>query len=230
MIRIRTLLTGVAVAALAACAPKGPAKLDLASKEQKVSYSIGLQMGKGLKEQGVDIQADAFVQGVKDANGGKPLLTDAQVREVLTALQGEIMSKGRAKDSAAAVDNEKAGEAFLAANKTKEGVKTTPSGLQYKVITPGSGPKPNAQSTVTVNYRGTSIEGKEFDKSPDGKPVTFSLTRVIPGWTEALQLMSVGSKYEFYIPGKLGYGEQGSPPAIGPNETLIFQVEMVAVK
>jgi FKBP-type peptidyl-prolyl cis-trans isomerase len=224
------LLTGAAVAAFAACAPKTSGKPDLTSKEQKVSYSIGLQMGKGLKEQGVDIKTDAFVQGVKDANGGKPLLTDAQVHEVLTALQGEMMAKARTKDSAAAVDNAKAGEAFLAANKSKEGVQTTPSGLQYKVIKAGTGAKPTAASTVTVNYRGTTIDGKEFDKSQEGQPVTFPLHRVIPGWTEGLQLMTPGSKYEFYIPAKLAYGEQGSPPAIGPNSTLVFQVELVSVK
>lgn len=228
---MRRLLAGVAAVALVACGPKGQAKKELTSQGDKVSYIIGLQMGKNLKQQGVEVTPDLFVQGLRDAqSGAKPMLTDSVMTAIMTSFQMEMMTKAHSKDSAAASKNQADGETFLAANKSKEGVKTTASGLQYKVLKEGAGPKPTVNSTVTVNYRGTLIDGTEFDKSKDGEPISFPLKGVIPGWTEAVQLMNTGSKYEFFIPSNLAYGERGSPPVIGPNATLIFEVELVSFK
>lgn len=204
---------------------KPPQLKDL---KDKVSYSIGLDLGFNFKKQNLELNPDALLAGVKDALSGKqPLLNENEVKETMTALTKEIEDKQKAL----AVQNVKDGEKFLAENKKKEGVKTTASGLQYKVIKEGTGPKPKLTDAVVANYRGTLINGTEFDSSyKRGQPATFPLTGVIKGWTEALQLMKVGSKYQLFIPPNLAYGDRGMGPGLGPNSTLIFEVELVGIQ
>jgi len=197
-------------------------KLVLKNLKEKVSYSIGLNMGSNMKRQSVDIDLNIFAKGIQDGLvGAKPLLTDQEIQETMVAFQKEMMEKYK-----------KQGEGFLAENKKKEGVKTLTDGLQYKVIKAGTGKKPKADDTVTVNYRGTLIDGTEFDSSyKRGQPATFAVSGgVIKGWTEALQLMEEGAKWELFIPSDLAYGERGRPGVIGPNATLIFEVELVSIK
>jgi FKBP-type peptidyl-prolyl cis-trans isomerase len=224
-----TLLAGVL--AMAACnqqnSPSGAAKL--ATRTDSVSYIIGVQMGKSLKEQSVPVTPDALFNGFRDGQaGGTPRIADAQAQATMTAFRDEMLEKQRAKDSASGGVNEKAGADFLAANKSKPGVMSTASGLQYMVVKAGTGPK--ATDVVTVHYKGTLLNGEAFDSSYGHAPVSFPLNGVIPGWGEAVQLMPVGSKYKFWIPGNLAYGMAGSPPKIGPNETLEFDVELIAIK
>jgi FKBP-type peptidyl-prolyl cis-trans isomerase len=178
------------------------------------------------------VKPDVIFRGMQAGfTGGASPMADSTMQAVMMAFQVRMMGIQHQKDSAAALDNTKNGDAFLASNKAKDGVKTTPSGLQYKVIKEGSGPHPIATSTVTVHYKGTLLDGKKFDSSYDrGQPATFQLNQVIPGWTEGVQLMSAGAKYQFWIPGNLAYGPQGSPPNIGPNATLVFEVELLAIK
>ena len=212
--------------ALTASGENKPSQLkDL---KDKVSYSIGLDLGFNFKKQNLELNPDALLAGVKDALGGKqPLLNENEVKETMTALTKEIENKQKAL----AEQNVKDGEKFLAENKKKEGVKTTASGLQYKVIKEGTGPKPKLTDAVVANYRGTLINGTEFDSSyKRGQPATFPLTGVIKGWTEALQLMKVGSKYQLFIPPNLAYGDRAMGPALGPNSTLIFEVELVGIQ
>lgn len=202
-------------------------KPQLKDQKDKSSYAIGLNIGLNFNKQKIAINPDVFVAGVKDGLAGKPQMTEAEVRETMTNLEKDM--EGRQKD--AAQKNAKDGEKFLAENKKKEGVKTTASGLQYKVIKEGTGAQPKATDTVTVNYRGTLIDGTEFDSSyKRGQPATFPLNAVIKGWTEGLQLMKVGSKYQIFIPASLGYGERGAGADIGPNSTLIFEVELMDTK
>ena len=199
----------------------------LKDTKDKVSYSIGLNIGFNLKKQNVSINPDTFALGVKDALAGKPQMTEEQVKETMTAFEKEMIDKQKA----AGVKNGADGEKFLAENKKKEGVKTTASGLQYKVIKEGTGAQPKETDTVVANYRGTLIDGTEFDSSyKRGQPATFPVTGVIKGWTEALQMMKVGSKYQLFIPASLAYGEQAMGADIGPNSTLIFEVELMDVK
>jgi len=199
----------------------------LKDSKDKVSYSIGLNIGFNLKKQNVSINPDTFVLGLKDALAGKPQMTDEQVKETMTAFEKEMIDKQKA----AGVKNGADGEKFLAENKKKEGVKTTASGLQYKVVKEGTGAQPKEKDTVMANYRGTLIDGTEFDSSyKRGQPATFPVSGVIKGWTEALQMMKVGSKYQLFIPAKLAYGERAIGPDIGPNSTLIFEVELLDVK
>ena len=207
-------------------------KAELKTQKQKASYGIGLNIGKNFKEQFPDVDVDAMVRGFKDALAGtKPAISDQELAMVMKSFQEEMMQKKTERDAAELEKNKKAGDAFLAENKKKEGVVTTASGLQYKVIKEGTGPKPKATDTVECNYRGTLIDGKEFDSSyKRGEPAKFVLGRVIPGWIEGLQLMSVGSKYEFYIPSNLAYGDQGAGADIGPGATLIFEVELLGCK
>jgi FKBP-type peptidyl-prolyl cis-trans isomerase len=180
----------------------------------------------------VDVDYKVLLQGFQDAvSGNKTLMTEDEARATLTQLQTKLRAQMEEKQKAAADTNKKAGEAFLAANKSKEGVVTLPSGLQYKILSPGTGPKPLAADTVSCNYRGTLIDGTEFDSSAKaGKPISFQVGRVIKGWTEALQLMPVGSKWQLWIPADLAYGEQSPSPVIGPNSTLIFEVELVSIE
>ena len=195
--------------------------LVLKSQKDKVSYIIGMDIGTNLKKQSIDIDSNILAKGVKDAlSGGKPLLTEQEIQETMIAFQKEVMEKQK-----------KRGEAFLAENKNKEGVKTLPSGLQYKVIKAGTGKTPKLNNTVTTHYRGTLIDGTEFDSSyKRGQPVSFPVSGVIPGWTEALQLMQEGAKWQLFIPPNLGYGERGAGGVIGPNATLIFEMELISIQ
>jgi FKBP-type peptidyl-prolyl cis-trans isomerase FklB len=207
-------------------------KSSLKEQKEKVSYSIGLDLGKNLKKQSIEIDPDILRKGLKDGQaGGDTLMTDKEIQETMMALQKEVMSKHAAQTGAEGQKNSKEGEDFLAKKKAEKGVITLPSGLMYKVITEGKGKTPKLTDTVSTNYRGTLINGTEFDSSyKRNQPAEFPVNRVIPGWTEALQLMKEGSKWELYIPSKLAYGEQGSPPNIPPNSVLIFELELLKVK
>jgi FKBP-type peptidyl-prolyl cis-trans isomerase len=216
---------------------KAPVPLTLKTQKEKESYAIGLNIGKGLKDSlkkdDVDINSDLLLRGMKDALGGtKPLLTDEETKTVLNTLQTDMRQHQKELHDAALTKNSKEGEEFLAANKEKPGVVTLPSGLQYKIITEGNGPKPTAADTIVCNYKGTLLDGTEFDSSyKRGQPATIPVGRVIKGWTEALQLMPVGSKWELFIPPSLAYGEQGTNGGpIGPNATLVFDVELLSIQ
>jgi FKBP-type peptidyl-prolyl cis-trans isomerase FklB len=204
---------------------------QLKTQKDKVSYIIGMEIGGNLKKQSIDIDTDLLLKGLKDAiAGNKPLLEEAEMRTVMNTFKQEMAAKMAEETKKRGEKNKKEGEAFLEANKKKEGVKTLPSGLQYKVITEGTGKMPKATDTVTVNYRGTFVDGTEFDSSyKRGQPATFPVKGVIKGWTEALQLMKEGSKWQLFIPASLAYGEN-APPQIGPNAVLIFEVELISVK
>ena len=206
--------------------------LLLKKQKDKVSYIIGMEIGKNFKKQSIDIDPDILVKGIKDAiSDGKPLLTEQEVQETMINFQKEMMAKQEELAKKLGEKNKKEGEAFLAENKKKEGVKTLPSGLQYKVIKAGTGEKPKLTDTVMTQYRGTLIDGTEFDSSyRRGQPVSFPVTGVIPGWTEALQLMEEGAKWQLFIPPNLAYGERGAGRDIGPNATLIFEIELVSIQ
>jgi len=204
----------------------------LKTQKDKVSYSIGLDIGKNLKKQSIEVDPDLLARGIKDATAaGKTLLTDEEVKTVMTTFQQEMQAKMAAQAKEVGDKNMKEGETYLAENKKKEGVVTLPSGLQYKIITAGNGKKPKATDTVTTQYRGTLIDGTEFDSSyKRGQPASFPVTGVIAGWTEALQLMPVGSKWQLFVPSNLAYGPRGAGQMIGPNATLIFEVELVSIQ
>ena len=205
---------------------------QLKDERDKVSYSIGLDIGNTFKKQGMDINADVLMTALKDGmSGNKPAMTEEEVKQTMTAYSKTMMEKQAQKTKEAATENGTKGEKFLAENKSKEGVKTTASGLQYKVLKEGDGPSPKETDTVVTQYRGTLIDGKEFDSSyKRNEPATFPVNRVIKGWTEALLMMKVGSKYQLFIPASLAYGERGAGQDIGPNETLIFDVELMDIK
>lgn len=204
----------------------------LKTQKDKVSYSIGLDIGNKLKKQLIEADPDWLARGIKDAmSEGKPLLTDEEIRTVMTAFEQEMQAKTAALMKEVGDKNMKESETFLAENKKKEGVVTLPSGLQYKVVTAGTGKKPKSTDTVTTNYRGTLIDGTEFDSSyKRGQPASFPVTGVIAGWTEALQLMPVGSKWQLFVPANLAYGPRGAGQTIGPNATLIFEVELLSIQ
>jgi len=210
-------------------AQEAPAPKD---QKDKVSYSIGVEIGKNLKKQSVDVNSEFLLKGLKDAySGEKFLMTDQEMAEAVMAFQKEMMAKQQELAKKLGEKNQKEGEAFLAENKTKEGVTVLPSGLQYKVTKAGTGKKPKATDTVTVHYRGTLIDGTEFDSSyRRGQPVSFPVNGVIPGWTEVLQLMEEGAKWQVFIPAKLAYGDRGAGPQIGPNATLIFEIELISIQ
>jgi FKBP-type peptidyl-prolyl cis-trans isomerase len=208
------------------------AAVTLKTQKDKASYALGSKIGSDLKRQGVGASVDAALtaRGLKDAlSGAKSLMTDDEVKAALTQLQTQVRGQMEAKAHEAGAAARQEGEAFLAANKSKEGVVTLPSGMQYKIITAGTGPKPTASDTVSCNYRGTLINGKEFDSSK-GKPVSFPVGGVIKGWTEALQLMPVGSKWQLFIPADLAYGDRGAGADIGPGSTLIVEVDLLAIE
>ncbi len=208
------------------------AKPALASPKDKESYALGYNLGRSLKGQLVEVDPAIFTQAIKDALAGSPsALSEEEIRASLTQLQQDTRTRQEAELKKITDENEKAGAAFLAANKAKEGVVTLPSGLEYKVLTQGAGPKPAAGDTVVCNYRGTLIDGKEFDSSyKRGEPATFPVTGVIKGWTEALQLMPVGSKWQLFVPANLAYGERGAGDVIEPGSTLVFEVELISIK
>lgn len=204
----------------------------LKTDEDKVSYSIGVDLGKHLKRQGITINPDFFAKGIEDGlQGNTTLLNDEEMKTVLTDFQKKMMAKRVAEMDKQAETNKAAGTAFLKENKAKAGVVTLPSGLQYKIITEGKGAKPGKEDTVTVEYTGRLINGTVFDSTEkSGKPATFKVSQVIPGWTEALQLMPAGSTWELYIPAELAYGSRNVGGMIGPNETLIFNVHLIDAK
>jgi len=206
--------------------------LVLKNQKDKVSYVIGMDIGTNLKKQSIDVDPDILAKGIKDGfSGGKSLLSEQEVREIMAAFQKEMMAKQEELNKKLGEKNKKEGEGFLAENKKKEGVKTLPSGLQYKVIKAGTGKKPKLTDTVTTHYRGTLIDGTEFDSSyRRGQPATFPINGVIPGWTEALQLMQEGAKWQLFVPPNLAYGERGAGRQIGPNATLIFEVELISIQ
>jgi FKBP-type peptidyl-prolyl cis-trans isomerase FklB len=227
-----TAKTGTTAAKKPAAAP-----LVLTTQKQKASYSIGMNIGKGLadslKKDNVDISNELLLRGMRDAlTGAKPALSDDEIKASLTALQADLHKHQQELHDAEVAKNSKVGSDYQAANKAKPGVVTLPSGLQYKVITEGTGPKPAATDVVQCNYKGTAIDGTEFDSSyKRGKPETFPVNGVIKGWTEALLLMPVGSKWELVIPPNLAYGDRGTPNGpIGPNQTLLFTVELMSIQ
>lgn len=205
---------------------------SLNTDTDKLSYSIGADLGKNFKTQGIDINPSALAKGMQDGMGnGALMLTEQQMKDVLNNFQKELMTKRTAEFNKKSEENKTKGEAFLAQNKTKPGIVTLPSGLQYKVIDTGTGVKPAKTDTVTVEYTGTLINGTVFDSTEKaGKPATFQVSQVIPGWTEALQLMPAGSTWEVYVPANLAYGSRSVGGPIGPNETLIFKIHLVSVK
>jgi FKBP-type peptidyl-prolyl cis-trans isomerase FklB len=212
--------------------PRTQTPLVLKTDKDKVSYALGMNLGNNLHRDSIDIDTAILVRALKDALvGGKTLLTDTEARAALMQLQTQVRNKQMEKMKVVGEANKKEGNAFLAANKAKEGVVTLPSGLEYKILSQGTGPRPAPTDSVVCNYRGTLINGTEFDSSyKRGQPATFPVTGVIKGWTEALQLMPVGSKWQLFLPAELAYGERGPSPEIGPNSTLVFEVELLSIQ
>jgi FKBP-type peptidyl-prolyl cis-trans isomerase FklB len=229
---LRLLGIGLTGFLLAACNGGGSGKLD--TQKDKVSYIIGQNIGRSFQQQGLDsevIDLGKLRAGIEDVlSGADAKLTDEEMAEIMTAFQQEMVVRADSLGKVKGETNKKAGEEFLAKNAKEDGVVVLPSGLQYKVITEGTGKKPELTSMVSVHYTGTLIDGKEFDSSHKrGQPATFPVNGVISGWTEALQLMPVGSKWKLCIPSDLAYGEQAAGPDIGPNSTLVFEVELISI-
>ncbi len=224
-------LTPLAVLAFVAPAlADNPAVLK--DQRDKASYSIGVKIGADMKANALDLNSEALVSGLQDGiSGAKPQLSDKERAETLMAFEQDLQKKEIERLKQLAEKNKKEGAEFLAANKAKEGVKTLPSGLQYKVLADGNGTQPKPTDQVTVNYRGTFLDGTEFDSSyKRGEPITFPVNGVIKAWSEALPLMKTGAKWQLFVPAELAYGEKGAGRAIGPNSTLIFEVELVGIK
>jgi FKBP-type peptidyl-prolyl cis-trans isomerase FklB len=217
-----------------ASAPAGGAAQasPYSTDKEKASYAIGMNIGSSLKRDGLDVDPNIVTQGLKDAMSGTPSkISEADAQQAMTNLRNKVMAQRQSEQQQAGDANKKAGDQFLAANKAKPGVVTLPSGLQYTVVKAGTGPKPKATDTVTVNYRGTLIDGTEFDSSQKhGEAATLGVGQVIKGWTEALQLMPVGSKWQLVIPPDLAYGSNGAGGVIGPNSTLVFDIELLSIK
>jgi FKBP-type peptidyl-prolyl cis-trans isomerase FklB len=233
MKKLFVLLIAVATIGVGMCQDKVK-KSEIKTQKDKVSYSIGLDIGRNMQAQSIEVDPRIFLQGLKDGlstdTSRARLLTDTEIQTVMTEFQKEMTAKMEAKQKAASEKGKKAGEAFLAANKKKPGVITLPSGLQYKILKSGTGKSPKAEDTVTTNYKGTLIDGTEFDSSfKRGEPAKFPVNGVIKGWTEALQLMKEGDSWELYIPSDLAYGDTGAGQAIAPGATLIFQVDLIKV-
>lgn len=204
---------------------------SLITKKDKLSYSLGMDLGHQFRRMSLDIDPALFLQGLKDAlSGNKSAMSEEEIRKSISEMQNELQQRQQQMMADAGEKSKKEGQAFLAENKDKPGVRTLPSGLQYKVLKEGTGPKPTPTDTVVCNYRGTLVNGDEFDSSyKRGQPATFPVNGVIKGWTEALQLMPVGSKWQLFIPSELAYGERGVP-GIGPNSTLVFEVELLSIQ
>ncbi len=213
-------------------APKELSKEDLKSQMDKVSYGIGLDMGKNFKRSEMEVNVKLFMKGLEDGLAGKDyLMSDEEFRQVMQEFQMSIMKKMQEANAKKAAENREKGKKFLDDNAKRPGVKVTASGLQYEVIKEGNGPQPKPEDTVTVHYVGTLTDGTEFDSSiKRGEPAKFQLNRVIPGWTEGLQLMKVGSKYRFVIPDNLAYGERQMGDKIVPGSVLIFEVELLGIE
>ncbi|MCB2205160.1 FKBP-type peptidyl-prolyl cis-trans isomerase [bacterium] len=216
---------------LMSCQNNAQENVDLKTRKDSVSYAIGYNIGTNFKMQSIDVDPTVVAAAMRDLmNEGETKMTEEDAQQIWMSYQKELMAKQQEERAASGAKNKEEGDKWLAENKEKEGVVTTESGLQYKVIKMGDGPKPQKTDKVRVNYRGTLIDGTEFDSSyKRGEPAEFGVGQVIPGWTEALQLMPVGSKWEVYIPGELGYGERGAGQDIGPNATLIFEVELLDI-
>jgi FKBP-type peptidyl-prolyl cis-trans isomerase FklB len=232
---MRTLVAALLLAGFAGCQGQnsGAKDVKLESQNDKVSYSIGLSIGNRLKQDSIAVNMDAFLRGVVDAKADSAhrLMTDKEMQETMTTFQEEMRTRQMHNTQVAAEKNKTEGAAFIAENAKKTGVVSLPSGLQYRIITEGKGKRASASSTVIANYTGKLLNGTEFDSSTKrGQPATFKVTDVIPGWSEALQLMTEGSKWELYIPAHLGYGEGGAGGVIPPNATLIFEVELLKVQ
>lgn len=206
--------------------------LVLKTDKEKQSYAMGMNLGIGLHRQGMTLDPALVARGLRDAQaGGKTVMTEDEARAAVQQFQNQVREKMQSAAQGQDAANRKSGQEFLEANKSKPGVITLPDGLQYKIVKEGDGPKPTASDTVTCNYRGTLIDGKEFDSSyKRGQPASFPVGGVIKGWTEALQLMPVGSKWELYIPADLGYGDRGAGQDIGPGETLIFEIDLLGIQ
>jgi len=203
---------------------------ELKTDKDKVNYGIGVSVARNFKQQNMDVDVDLVVKGMRDELGGKkPLMSDDDLRKTMVAYQGELRRKQKQERVRAGLENRKEGLEFLEANKAKEGVVSLPSGLQYKILKTGEGQKPTANDLVEVRYRGTFINGKEFDSSGSETRV-INLGQTIPGWQEAMVLMPVGSKWQLVIPSRLGYGDRGSGQVIMPDATLLFDVELVGIK
>lgn len=200
----------------------------LATQKEKASYGVGMNVGKSFKSDLIDLDTDAFMRGFKDAlAGGAPAVSEDELEKAIATMREEVAKKSTERMAA----NKKAGLEFLAKNKSEKDVKTTESGLQYVVVTEGTGPSPKATDTVKVHYRGTLVDGTEFDSSyKRNEAATFPVNQVIPGWTEALQKMKVGAKWKVFIPADIGYGDQGQPPVIPPAATLIFDIELLSIE
>lgn len=226
----RFLLTTFALGMAAGVASAND-QIAFKSEKEKISYAIGVNLGNNWKRQDIEVDLDALRKGLEHVlSGEKTLITEQEMQDTLREYQKTLMAKREEKRKKEAEENGEKAAAFLEENKSKEGVKVLPSGLQYKVIKEGEGESPKPNDTVKVNYRGTLIDGTEFDSSYSrNEPATFAVNRVIKGWQEGLQLMKPGAKYQFFIPPDLGYGEFGSPPKIGPNSALIFDVELLEV-
>jgi FKBP-type peptidyl-prolyl cis-trans isomerase FklB len=230
---ISKTIVQLAVATVLAAGINAQDKLEMKDTKQKVSYAIGMDIGGNLKKQEIDIDPKLLAAGLADAFAGKTQMTEAEAKQVMNEFRTQMMAKMEAKQKTDGDKNSKEGEAFLAANGKKAGVKTTATGLQYKVLKPGKpdGKTPKPTDTVKVHYHGTLVDGSVFDSSVErGEPAEFPVNQVIPGWTEVLQLMKEGDKWQVYIPGKLAYGERSPSPKIGANSTLIFDVELLSVQ
>lgn len=218
-----------APAAAAPSAPSAAGKPE--SLNDRASYIIGLNLGRSLKSQDIPVAADLIVQGLRDGlGGGQALLSEEEIQAAMQSFQADMLAKQQEKSKAASAKNQQEGDAFLTKNKARKEVKTTASGLQYEVLKEGTGPTPKATDQVTVHYKGTLLDGTVFDSSYDrNEPATFAVNQVIPGWVEALQLMKTGAKHKVYIPASLAYGETGAGPQIGPNSTLVFEIELQSI-
>ncbi|MFQ5355670.1 MAG: FKBP-type peptidyl-prolyl cis-trans isomerase [Desulfobacterales bacterium] len=234
--KVKVVAIAAVCVGLAGCQPQAnseqKASIELKDQQDKVTYSIGYNIGNNLKQQKVEVKADVLAKGINDALAGNDqMMTQEEMQETMKQFQNEQMAKMQKEREEASGKNKAEGETFLAENKSKEGVVTLESGLQYKVVEAGKGNIPAADDTVVVHYKGTLLDGTEFDSSyKRGQPATFPVKGVIPAWTEALQLMKEGAKWQLFIPSNLAYGERGAGGIIGPNATLLFDVELIEIK